>query len=221
MARAAAVLLLCCVWLQLASAADQIRAVNASSRPARPLTVDPVTGEIAATATWYTYPSGGNSCHLSGAANTGMCVAPSDGFAELWDTLVPSGQQCTTVAPFTGPCSSCGGKVRVYAARNNLHFHCCPRSHVMIFFRVLSLILSLASRTAAADMPVQQPVQDRRRRTEILLRALRRRERRVRAHRPRARLRGGRVSDHASVQHVRSRRRAGQRQSVRERRGAH
>ena len=114
MARASAALLLCCVWLQLAAAAaistSALLAVNASSsRPA--LSVDPVTGEIAATATWYTFPSGGNSCRLSGAGGSGMCVAPSDGFAALWNTLVPSGQQCTKVAPFTGPCSSCGNKV--------------------------------------------------------------------------------------------------------------
>lgn len=114
MARASAVLLLCCVWLQLATATTAIssstlRTFNASSRPA--LSVDPVTGEIAATATWYTFPSGGNSCRLGGAGNNGMCVAPSDGFAALWNTLVPNGQQCSKVAPFTGPCSSCGNKV--------------------------------------------------------------------------------------------------------------
>ena len=32
------------------------------------------------TATYYSWPSGGNSCN----ANSGMCVAPSDGWTELW-----------------------------------------------------------------------------------------------------------------------------------------
>ncbi len=168
MARAAAALLLGCIWLQLATATanataptaglDQVRAVNASSRPAQPLTVDPVTGEIAATATWYTYPSGGNSCHLSGAANNGMCVAPSDGFAALWNALVPSGQQCTKVAPFTGPCSSCGNKVRLYAAPPRTEY--LNRIHISIVILVLFSLL-FYSRVITIDslfLPLGQPL---------------------------------------------------------------
>jgi len=51
------------------------------------------------TATYYSWPSGGNSCNV----NSGMCVAPSDGWDELWFVFKSYHWICSLIIDDTSP----------------------------------------------------------------------------------------------------------------------
>eukprot|EP01102_Stenamoeba_stenopodia_P003748 TRINITY_DN13903_c0_g1_i1.p1 TRINITY_DN13903_c0_g1~~TRINITY_DN13903_c0_g1_i1.p1 ORF type:complete len:212 (+),score=28.47 TRINITY_DN13903_c0_g1_i1:37-636(+) len=55
------------------------------------------------TATYYTWPSGGNSCNV----NSGMCVAPSDGWDALWTEALGISSKCDYVPPCDYSCDVC------------------------------------------------------------------------------------------------------------------